>query len=130
MRTVSTQPSISSGSVASYFSLIKSDGTLSNDSFMNGNRPCNMFPFGFFVDVLVIDPSVSVTGHFPILLLSQGVADDRIPFQRHAHGKDRDGNFASGKETVESPKACAGAIVVQRFHVEVTFVFCKKRREG
>mmetsp|Transcript_18300 Transcript_18300/g.34756 ORF Transcript_18300/g.34756 Transcript_18300/m.34756 type:complete len:331 (-) Transcript_18300:73-1065(-) len=104
------------------FSLIKSYRTLAKDPFMDGNGPCNVFSFGFFVDVLIIHPSVAVTGDFPVLLFTECVTHDGVSFQCHAHGKDRDGHFAFGKETVEPPKARTGTVVIESFHVEMTFI--------
>lgn len=91
---------------------------------MDSNAACNVLSLGFFVDILVVHPSVSVTGDFPILLFSECVANNRIAFERHPNSKDRDGHFAFGKETVEPPKTRTGSVVIKSFHVEMTFIVC------
>jgi len=110
--------------VTTHFSLVESHRAFTENPFMDGNGPCDVFSFGFFVHFLIIQPSVSMTSHFPILLFTECMTHHRISFQCHTHGKYRDRDFALSEETMESPKPRTGTVVIESFHVEMTFIVC------
>jgi hypothetical protein len=113
-----------------HLALIKAHGAFAKNSFVDRNATSNMFTLGFFVHILVVDPSVTVTRYFPVGLFTQGVAHDGIAFQGHADGKNCHGHFALGKETVQTPKAGTSSVVIESLHVDMTLIIWENEVES
>ena len=76
--------------ILTHFSLIDPNRPFPKEPFMNLYSPGNVFPFGEFIDVLIVEPTVTMTGHFPPSI-GHGLAGLFVPFEGHADRKDSTG---------------------------------------
>jgi len=91
---------------------------------MNLNRLFDVFSLRLFVNILVVDPSISVGSNF-VLGLVKFVGDRWVALEGHANGKHCSGNLFPFKELVKTPESSASAVIVHTFHVQVAFAFCR-----
>jgi hypothetical protein len=85
---------------------------------MDINGTFNVLTLSFLINVLIIDPTISMGGHF-VLGLMKFIGHSRVPFESHTNGKNGGRNFLLFKQVVQPPKPRASTIVVKTLHVHV-----------
>ena len=101
---------------------IPSRGPLPGDLLVGIERLPQMLAFGVLVDELIIHPTIAVAGDFPGRILHR-LDDVGIPLQRHSDAKYRHRQIARREQSVQAPKAGAGAILTQRLPIHRALTF-------
>mmetsp|Transcript_18717 Transcript_18717/g.32985 ORF Transcript_18717/g.32985 Transcript_18717/m.32985 type:complete len:208 (+) Transcript_18717:237-860(+) len=85
---------------------------------MDLNSPFNVFSLLVFVNILVVPPTVSVAGNFPVSGLFHGSHGLNITFQCHPNSENGNGKISTFEKSVQPPKSTSGTVVVNAFGIQ------------
>ena len=83
------------------------------------NGPLHVLAFGFFADILIVDPAPAVARHF-MTALDHSRRRLGVTLQCHADGQHGGVDLAFLEQAQQPPEPDPAAILVDRFHVHVT----------
>ena len=78
---------------------------------MNVDRFLQVFTLGFLIDMLVVDPAVTVARDFPFRRPHR-IHDFRVALERHRNAEYRDRYISIREHVVQPPETGAGTVLV------------------
>ena len=103
---------------------IPAQRTLSGCRPVNFDRFFEMLAFGFLVDKLVVDPTITMAGNFPFRRPHR-VDNFGIAPERHRNTEYCDRHFSFHEHVVESPESGTGAVLIYRLHVHMALILVR-----